>query len=396
MAITWFKLHHDLPGHYKLRKLSPQQKWAWVTLLCLASSSKERGTVSLKDQESLADYCDFECLQDFQFFLDKLRQKGLIEPIEGGIKICSWEERQYDKPSDRPKSVKERVAKHRAKKKAEKLEKDNVTVTPCNAKERDVTPEKRPVTDRLEETREEEIRLDQNSLASLVPEGARDDSESPLDLSTPSPGENNEENLETEFVAANISIPQSSITVIDSSQSATPVRHPEEFEPAVQQQKGKSSAPRRMTDADVLALGMEYNRCRPDKWAKFRGGMTVSGPRFEAMSYLWEYSGWDLNSAKEILGCALMYARLHPFFSGQAKSRDGRFFEKRNLNFVLKQTVFEEWSEAFESMGASMESILSSGLSDAELQQGKKQFEQKHRQESDPVMEKMRAYGWVA
>ena len=148
MSITWFRLYHDLPNDRKLRKFSPQQKWAWVVLLCLASESKQRGFVDTGDEEDLADYCGFESTQDFQYFLDKLRQKGMVEPFEGKLKITHWEDRQYEKPSDKPEAVRARVAKHRAKKKAEKeAQKSDESVTPCNAlqplRNADETPEQR-------------------------------------------------------------------------------------------------------------------------------------------------------------------------------------------------------------------------------------------------------------
>lgn len=112
--MKWFRLYHDLPNDRKLRKFNPQQKWAWVVLLCLASESKERGTVFDRDQEDTADYCGFECTQDYLYFLDKLRQKEMIEPVQGGYKITHWEDRQYIKPSDSPEKTRERKRKQRA------------------------------------------------------------------------------------------------------------------------------------------------------------------------------------------------------------------------------------------------------------------------------------------
>lgn len=148
MKMTWFRLYHDLPNDRKLRKFTPQQKWAWVVLLCLASESKERGFIDNSDEDDLADYCGFESTQDFQYFLDKLRQKDMIEPTEGRIRITHWEDRQYEKPSDKPEAIKARVAKHRAKKKVKKEK----PVTPCNALQTqsnaDETPEKHPETHR--------------------------------------------------------------------------------------------------------------------------------------------------------------------------------------------------------------------------------------------------------
>lgn len=155
MAMTWFKLHHELPGDYKLSKFSSQQKWAWIVLLCLASSSKERGTIPTTDEEGIAEHCDFDSLQDFQFFVDKLRQKGMIEPVEGGIKITNWADRQKVKPSDEPEAVKARVDKHRGKDGVE-----SGLVTPCNALQVPCNAQTRSEETRKEEKRLEKKRVD--------------------------------------------------------------------------------------------------------------------------------------------------------------------------------------------------------------------------------------------
>lgn len=127
MTMTWFRLYHDLPNDRKLRRFSPQQKWAWVVILCLASENKERGQVTGEDDSDVADYCGFECVQDYLYFLDKLRQKDMITPIEGGFKITHWDDRQYTKPSDKPEATKIRKQRQREKEKAKKEEVSRVT-----------------------------------------------------------------------------------------------------------------------------------------------------------------------------------------------------------------------------------------------------------------------------
>lgn len=160
MSYKWFKLHHDMPDDIKLRRFTIQEKWAWVTLLCLASKSSTRGII-YADDDDISDYCEFNCTQDWLYYRDKLIAKGMLEiNQDGNISILHWEDRQYDKPSDRPEAVRERVARSRAKKKEEKDKREesqsNAQVTPCNALQTrsnaDVTPQ----------TRLEEIRLDQN------------------------------------------------------------------------------------------------------------------------------------------------------------------------------------------------------------------------------------------
>lgn len=148
MNYTWFKLHHEMPDDIKLRRFTPQEKWAWVVLLCLASKSSTRGVIDAED-EDIAEYCEFNCTQDWQYFRDKLIKKGMIDFTgDGHLKVENWESRQYEKPSDRPEAVKARVRKHREKKKKQQETPSNALQTPSNASE---TPQ----------IREEEIRSDQ-------------------------------------------------------------------------------------------------------------------------------------------------------------------------------------------------------------------------------------------
>ena len=138
--MKWFRLYHDLPNDRKLRKFNAQQKWAWVVLLCLASESKQRGFVLNEDEDDLADYCGFDCTQDYLYFVDKLRQKSMIEHVEGGLKIVHWEERQYIKPSDLPEATRERKRRQRAKEAESNESMSRVTLCDEGVTMRDVTP----------------------------------------------------------------------------------------------------------------------------------------------------------------------------------------------------------------------------------------------------------------
>jgi hypothetical protein len=118
MSMTWLKLHHDIIHDIKLRRFTPQEKWAWVTLLVLASENSDRGSIEA-DDEDLADACEFNSTQDWLYFKDKLRTKGMIEQVPSGVKIANWEKRQYSSPSDKPEATRERKRKQRAKQKPE-------------------------------------------------------------------------------------------------------------------------------------------------------------------------------------------------------------------------------------------------------------------------------------
>ena len=161
MSMTWFKLHHEIIDDIKIRRFTPQEKWAWIVLLSLASKSSDRGIVEA-DNDDLADYCEFNSTQDWLYYRDKLIGKGMLEINGFGcLTIVHWSDRQSKKPSDDPARVKDRVTKSRAKKKSESASQSQDDVTrykalqvECNA---DVSPQIR-----LDEIRSEEKRLDQN------------------------------------------------------------------------------------------------------------------------------------------------------------------------------------------------------------------------------------------
>ena len=121
MSMTWFKLHHEIIDDIKIRRFTPQEKWAWIVLLSLASKSSDRGMVDA-DNDDLADYCEFNCTQDWLYYRDKLIAKGMLEiNAFGSLTITHWIDRQSKKPSDDPARIKDRVTKSRAKKKSESV-----------------------------------------------------------------------------------------------------------------------------------------------------------------------------------------------------------------------------------------------------------------------------------
>lgn len=161
MSMTWFKLHHEIVDDIKIRRFSSQEKWAWIVLLCLASKSTDRGTISA-DNDDLADYCEFNSTQDWLYYRDKLIGKGMLEfNGSGELLISHWNDRQAKKPSDDPARIKERVAKSRAKKKSESASQSQDDVTRYNAIQADCNADVSPQI-RLDKTRSDQKRSDQD------------------------------------------------------------------------------------------------------------------------------------------------------------------------------------------------------------------------------------------
>jgi len=136
MAMTWFKLHHEIIEDPKIAMMGETDQLIWFKLLCLASADRERGNVSLNDEEiAFKLRCSKETWLHAK---DKFRAKGMIEPIETRLQISNWEKRQYAYPSDKPEATKARKDKQRAKSKKTIEDKKTEDVTIVTSESRDI------------------------------------------------------------------------------------------------------------------------------------------------------------------------------------------------------------------------------------------------------------------
>lgn len=149
--MNWFRIYHEARNDAKLRTLSDSQFRIWFNLLCLSSEQPERGTIEEYDFDLLSIEVaggDDDLLRSAIKQLQRLRILS-----DDGSTICflHFLDRQYDKPSDKPAAVKERVTRHR-----ETSNKEGVT--PSNAVKREETHREDKI--REEENREEDSRED--------------------------------------------------------------------------------------------------------------------------------------------------------------------------------------------------------------------------------------------
>lgn len=134
--MKWFKLHSEFSHDPKLATFSKVERCDLIDLLCLANESDQRGLVDL-DKEDIAATLSLS-LDEYEAFEDKLTRKGIVTRTDDGLAICNWEKRQYQKPSDAPERVAERVAKHRESIRNTDC---NAYETPCNALDTDTDTE---------------------------------------------------------------------------------------------------------------------------------------------------------------------------------------------------------------------------------------------------------------
>lgn len=145
--MKWFRLHSEARNDAKLRSLSPAQKWVWFSLLCYASEQEERGCIHSTDRDLLAVECADGDGELLEATLDKLKRLKIVA-LEGD-KVCfvNFMKRQYDKPSDSPERVSERVSRHRARAETPQTKAETLTdnkETPSNT---DETPKERLYSD---------------------------------------------------------------------------------------------------------------------------------------------------------------------------------------------------------------------------------------------------------
>lgn len=124
--MNWLRLHHEARTDKKLAALTDAQFRVWFNLLCFSGEQVDRGTVGFEDIDVLAVEVAGGDTELLQATIERLTKLKMIESDEGEITFRNFEKRQYDKPSDTPERVSERVRNHRERQR-------NADVTPRNA-----------------------------------------------------------------------------------------------------------------------------------------------------------------------------------------------------------------------------------------------------------------------
>lgn len=129
--LPWFRMYSEARNDAKLRVLADDEHRVWFNLLCLASEGEQRGTLDASSPYCLAAEVAHGDEDLLSRTLDKCVKLRIIDTIGDNsmAAFAHWSDRQYDKPSETPERIKERVTRHRQ--------------SSSNA---DVTPPKHPET----------------------------------------------------------------------------------------------------------------------------------------------------------------------------------------------------------------------------------------------------------
>src|SRR5688572_22985273 len=121
--MKWFKMFSEARNDAKLRTLTDAEFRVWFNLLCLAAEQPERGVINGYSLQLLAVEVTGGDVPLLLAVLDKVTLLRVTcvtgvtcvtdVTIEPEITFLKFHERQYEKPSNEPEKVAERVRRHR-------------------------------------------------------------------------------------------------------------------------------------------------------------------------------------------------------------------------------------------------------------------------------------------
>jgi hypothetical protein len=129
--MKWMRLYTEARNDAKLRSLTDSQHRVWFDLICFAAEQDdERGRLIGYDRELLAVEVARGDLALLSTTIERLVVLRILSIDGDDITFINFDKRQYDKPSDTPERVTERVRRHRESKR-------NAHETPGNATDTD-------------------------------------------------------------------------------------------------------------------------------------------------------------------------------------------------------------------------------------------------------------------
>lgn len=119
--MPWLKLYTEIRTDPKMQALNDLEFRTWLNILCLSAESKVRGVICIEEGlaypvEGLARTL-FISPEELTSCFNKFQKLRMIDVDQDGIiVVIHFDDRQYEKPSDKPEEVAKRVRKHRVTK----------------------------------------------------------------------------------------------------------------------------------------------------------------------------------------------------------------------------------------------------------------------------------------
>jgi hypothetical protein len=163
VRLPWFRMWNEARNDAKLRCLDDAEHRCWFRLLCYASEQDDRGSVPVEGYVLAIEVADGDAALLERTLAKLLQLEVLAYGPDGVLRFQAFDKRQYDKPSDHPDRVRERVRRSRERRREDVT--GNAPVSPGNAAQRPATPGNAPdvsgnapVSPRIAQRRGEEKR----------------------------------------------------------------------------------------------------------------------------------------------------------------------------------------------------------------------------------------------
>lgn len=152
-ALPWFHMHTEARTDRKLATLTDREHRLWFNLLCFAAEQDERGVIPPTEDYLLSIEIGCHDCDELDALLRRLELLRMVsrdvtpshadnESVTlGHITFIHFEDRNYDKPSDRPEATRERKARQREKERD--IEHESRDVTPSHGVDKSREDKKR-------------------------------------------------------------------------------------------------------------------------------------------------------------------------------------------------------------------------------------------------------------
>lgn len=117
----WFRLYSEISKDPKMRRLTPEERWLWIALLCAAWKSPVRGHLLISEgiPYEIQDMADEAAVEPniVEKALSKFEALNMMRREGDTWVVTNFKKRQYDKKSDWPENTRTRKRNQREREK---------------------------------------------------------------------------------------------------------------------------------------------------------------------------------------------------------------------------------------------------------------------------------------
>lgn len=141
------------------------------------------------------------------------------------------------------------------------------------------------------------------------------------------------------------------------------------------QKKNCAARPKskKLNESGFERLRHVYNASKPDRWPRCEKS---NASRIKLGDRLYQDCERDLDTCEQVLGAALAWAKLNPFWSGESGQYTSGSFET-----VFEKRRYQQWHERLEAQGLDSNAMHASAMSASDMQKAQQDYEVKKKLE---------------